>query len=358
MMLLKGSVFIVFVGILVVLLQLARGNEQNNQQVPSSICQFVQGPPGPPGPPGTFSLSYTEVKEVKKDIKLELEETIMDKVKKSVFKDLPECYPKLGLSSITPAGSCREIYDCNPTAPSGTYWMKSADQDGHHIQQIYCEMKAQYNGIKGGWARVAYINMSEDGAKCPATLRTISSPKKLCGKSLYNSPSCSSVIFPTEGMRYSKVCGQAAGYQYYSMDAFHGPKDINSYYVDGLSITYGSPRKHLWTYVVGLSDDHNYNGKYNCPCAKYPGPSPPSFVGDHYYCESGNVGPYENTYYINDRLWDGEGCGAGNNCCTQPGMPWFCRTLPQEVNGDIEVRICANQGGEELYLELLEIYIQ
>ena len=79
------------------------------------------------------------------------------------------------------------------------------------------------------------------------------------------------------------------------MDAFQGPRDINSYYVDGMSITYGSPRKHIWTYAVGLSDDHNYNGVYNCPCAKYPGTAPPSFVGDHYYCESGNTGAFENT---------------------------------------------------------------
>ena len=143
------------------------------------------------------------------------------------------------------------------------------------------------------------------------------------------------------------------------MDAFHEPNDINSYYVDGLSITYWSPRKHLWAYAVGLSDDHNYNGKIKITALVLSIQDQNYLpVGDHYYCESGNVGPYENTFYMNERLWNGEGCGAGNNCCTQPGMPWFCRTLPREVNGDIEVRICANQGGEELYLELLEIFIQ
>ena len=41
-------------------------------------------------------------------------------------------------------------------------------------------------------------------------------------------------------------------------------------------------------------------------------------------------------------------------------MPWFYRTLPQEVGDDIEVRLCANQGifDEETYLELVEIYVQ
>ena len=73
----------------------------------------------------------------------------------------------------------------------------------------------------------------------------------------------------------------------------------------------------------------------------------PIHVGDHYYCESGNTGVNERTLFINDPLWDGEGCGADNNCCAQPGMPWFCLTLPQEVEEDIEVRLCSDQGGSD-----------
>ena len=37
------------------------------------------------------------------------------------------------------------------------------------------------------------------------------------------------------------------------------------------------------------SDDGNYPD-YNCPCAATPGPDPPAFVGDYYYCESGDTG--------------------------------------------------------------------
>ena len=41
-------------------------------------------------------------------------------------------------------------------------------------------------------------------------------------------------------------------------------------------------------------------------------------------------------------------------------MPWFRRTLPQEVIEDIEVRVCSDEGvsTEEVYLELLEVYVQ
>ena len=41
-------------------------------------------------------------------------------------------------------------------------------------------------------------------------------------------------------------------------------------------------------------------------------------------------------------------------------MPWFCRTLPQEVSEDIEVRLCSDEGisNEEVYMELMEVYVQ
>ena len=45
----------------------------------------------------------------------------------------------------------------------------------------------------------------------------------------------------------------------------------------------------MWTYAAGLSDDYDYKA-YNCPCATIPGPIPPAFVGNDYYCESGDVG--------------------------------------------------------------------
>ena len=67
-----------------------------------------------------------------------------------------------------------------------------------------------------------------------------------------------------------------------------------------------------------------------------------------------------NRIALEDPLWDGDGCGPGNSCCAQAGMPWFCRTLPQEVSEDIEVRLCSDEGisNEEVYMELMEVYVQ
>ena len=281
--------------------------------------------------------------------------------------DEPPCPRSLGLSSYKPAKSCREIFRCNPSSPSGYYWLKSASME---CREVYCDMDTTHCNIKGGWMRVAYLNMTEPGASCPTSLRQINTPAKLCGRR--TAPGCSGVTYPVEGIRYSKVCGQARGYQYFSTDAFRrlgsNVVDINSYYVDGVSLTYGSPRHHLWTFASGLSDDDNYsegshaNGAFNCPCAKHPGEAPPAFVGLDYFCESGITGRHQdnNRIALDDPLWDGDGCGPDNNCCAQAGMPWFCRTLPQEVSEDIDVRLCSDQGtqNEEIYVDLLEVYVQ
>ena len=91
-----------------------------------------------------------------------------------------------------------------------------------------------------------------------------------------------------------------------------------------MSITLGSPRKHVWTYAVGISDDGSSQASHYCPCAATKGADPPSFVSDHYYCESGDIaGADANGYYTTDQLWDGLDCSDSVNCCAHPDMPWF-----------------------------------
>ena len=114
---------------------------------------------------------------------------------------------------------------------------------------------------------------------------------------------------------------------------------------------------HTHAHAHTLSDDHNHNGAYNCPCAKYLGEAPPDFVGLDYFCESGNTGVHEYRMYLEDPLWDGY--GPGNSCCAQAGMPWFCTTLPQEVIlRSACALIKALQMKTLIYVELLEVYVQ
>ena len=45
----------------------------------------------------------------------------------------------------------------------------------------------------------------------------------------------------TQAIHYNKVCGQLRGHQYQSPDGFsHGNNNIDSCYVDDISITYGN----------------------------------------------------------------------------------------------------------------------
>ena len=140
---------------------------------------------------------------------------------------------------------------------------------------------------------------------------------------------------------------------------------LDGVYVDGVSITYGHPRKHIWTYTVGLSEDYDYSrykNRFNCPCAKFPGTTSPPYIGNDYYCESGNTGVHDEIIlHSNDPLWNGKKCPSENNCCNRPGMPWFFQQLPvKESVSSIEVRICNDEGfaNEGVAIEQLQLYIQ
>ena len=259
----------------------------------------------------------------------------------------------LGKTPANPATSCNEIYQHNNASRGtiGQYYIKSC----HGPQMVTCNMKLKCGGIEGGWMQVVDVDMNEDDT-CPGSWQYVMNPRKLCQG---NVAGCSSAHFSAKGISYDHICGQVKAYQKGSMDAFNakGPS-IDSQYVDGISITIGLPRKHVWTYVVGLNDNQD-SPSYNCPCAATPGPSAPAFVRDDYYCESGIVGTYDNAlYYLTDPLWDGDGCTVRDGCCARIGMPWFHRTLTTSANEDFEIRLCKDQGhsDEDVAVEKLEIY--
>jgi len=137
-------------------------------------------------------------------------------------------------------------------------------------------------------------------------------------------------------------------------------KSINDHYVDGISLTLGNPRKHVWTYAIGLSNNSNYPN-YNCPCATTSGPDPPTFVGNHYYCEAGNTGGAgSGSHYTHDPLWDGSGCGVTNNCCANPDGPWFFRQFALPVQAYLEARIYHRESfsRQDALVESIELYVQ
>ena len=121
----------------------------------------MPGVPGVPGPPGRSSLTFTETEQLKHLILKDLLRQI----------NAP-C--TLGVTKDSPARSCYQIHQCNPKTPSQSYWLETKEGQNTTIRPVYCNMD-RHCGSKG-WTRIAYINMTEDGATCPETLRLITSP--------------------------------------------------------------------------------------------------------------------------------------------------------------------------------------
>ena len=198
-------------------------------------------------------------------------------------------------------------------------------------------------GVGGVWKRIASFN-TKAGVDFPSPwVKSSHNGVSFCIPAS-TSAGCYSVVYSTNGTNYNRVCGRASAYQKRSPDGFRGNRDIDNIYVDGLSITHGSPRKHIWTYACGLTDSANYPA-YSCPCAVFGGPNPPAFVGSDYYCESGaeRTINWDRYYVLSDALWDGAGCSANNSCCSNPNLPWFYHQLSESTQDDLEVRSCMDQ---------------
>ena len=306
-------------------------------------------------------------------------------------------------SPFYPGESCEDIYNNNPESHerSGYYWIldgprkvfcgmnytgssclsiyndnpETGDKSGfYHIndnQWTYCNMTViaagfipTCAGVGGGWSRIAHINISA-GDDCPSGWRKDThSGVSFCRAASDDQRSCFSAIFSINGTSYQRVCGRARGYQKGQRESFWAyhnlGQTIDGYYADGLSITYGYPRQHIWTYVAGLYDNRTLINQ-NCICAVGGGLAPPSFVGTNYYCESGTINTFSHAaYYFNDPLWDGSDCYSSTDCCTNSNLPWFYRELSESSTSDLEARICSSwyfDNGATL-IDQLELYIQ
>ena len=223
----------------------------------------------------------------------------------------------------------------------------------------------------GQWTRVAFLNMSDPAQQCPAPWRLYSANGvRACGRQVTSNGGCNAQNY-TIRRSYRRVCGRIIGYQIGSTNVFENQQlSIDQPYVDGVSVTYGEPRQHIWTFAGGISETIvPAHPTLSCPCALNGTgiqlQQPPAFVGNNYFCESANpLTSFENTNvfrYTDDPLWDGERCEG--QCCNNANYsspPWFNVTLPDVTSEKIEVRICADQdtNNEDVAIGLLEIYVQ
>ena len=215
---------------------------------------------------------------------------------------------------------------------------------------------------EGIWYRVAYLNMADSSQQCPSVWREYScSQYRACGRPV-SSVASSPAVFYSTNHQYSKVCGRVIAIQVASPDGFHSSSSIgiDGGYMDGVSITYGLPRNHIWTFVSSYSE--NVTDVNACPCDSSFGNQPQSFVGNNYFCESGNpTQDWDGLDFPNDKLWDGEQCSHEGTCCTGANTPpWFSVSLSNPTSDNIEVRIMGSEStaNEDTPIELLEIYVQ
>ena len=271
---------------------------------------------------------------------------------------------KVGRKRKYPARSCSEIRDSDPSASSRNYWLKGENESD--AGKIYCDYDfvppptlgaSVFNssGLEVGWMRLLDLDMHRAHSHCPEELLQIDSPRKACANS--DGYGCNSVTLSTGGVPYHLVCGMVSGYQYRTPDAFlrNGcpscENNISAAYLDGVSITYGSPRTHVWSYTAAWSEDSHTSHPIppKCPCAEGSNLQSPQFVGQDYYCEQGGG---------DSELWAGGECRQ--SCCQRPAIPWFCKELSERTTQDIEIRLCIDQGTEDenVFVEMMQLLVQ
>ena len=255
--------------------------------------------------------------------------------------------------------------DLSSSHPSGYYWVRTSSNTNI---RVYCDMTRSCGGVTGGWTRLAYLDMTVSSHQCPSgfTMRQDSGIRTCVSSD--NSAGCTAVTYDmlsVANIHYSKLCGKVIGYQVGASNAFgFNNRDIDTYYVDGVSITHGDPRQHIWTFAAALdksgSQLQNNNRESYCPCQtatqnNQPTHNAPPFVGNDYFCDAGNEVYTTGEYgFQSEPLWDGSGCA----CCTNP--PWFYKQLPQSTTDNIQVRVCKDKenSNEDIAIQEIEIYVQ
>ena len=224
-------------------------------------------------------------------------------------------------------------------------------------------------GGTGGWRPVVYLDMTDPSTTCPSGWQLTGYSKRTCGKATHTGYfTCDSAIFPVHGGNYSRVCGRIKAYQYGGIDAFEAYNireglTINDAYVSGISLTYGRPREHIWTFAAGATDG-NPTTVWVCPCDATVNIDIPPFVNQDYFCETAIRGPWSHhnhhlRFFTADPLWDGEGCGSSSTCCEFNDPPYFTKQLSSPTTDNIEARICIHQPrNDDVAVELLELFVQ
>jgi len=252
-----------------------------------------------------------------------------------------------------------------PSSPSGWYWVSQ--------RRVYCEFGLETPASNENWERLMQLDMSNPNHNCPSPFR-VSQPPETRGRFCVrpsNNNGCIGLVIHAGLGQISMVYGRVNGVQIGTADitdSSNSAKNIDNDYLDGVSLTAGTQREHVWSFMAYTTES-----EAGCPCSAGSTNTPLSFIGDDYFCESGTFKPGNeirgSEAFPDDPLWDGQQCnGLEASCCG--GMlngtmalspPWFYQelTLPT-VSDYLELRLCSDQGrhDESIGLQLAELYVQ
>ena len=228
------------------------------------------------------------------------------------------------------------------------------------LNREYCDTNLRFMQGQPGWMRVAHLHMEDSSQNCPRGFQ-VQGLHHRCVRST-KAGGCTSVVYPTNGIAYSRVCGKIRAIQESHPAGFRAyiqrpTVTLEDSYVDGISLTHGlaGSRKHIWTFATSYSDN-----SMQCSCSDTH--MVPPFVGHDFFCETGSRAKteYDDITFEDDPLWDGEGCDSQADCCLYNKPPWFCKELPEPTTDDIEMRVCLSQHPiyGDVLVEAVDIFVQ
>ena len=247
----------------------------------------------------------------------------------------------------------------------GWYWVHDPTTDC--AKRSYLYPNGHPTCGEGVWMRIGFFDMSQTLSDCPSPLQMfVEDGRKYCRRA---SRGCTSVYFDSRNHKYTEVCGMVEAYQFGNIDAFDSSSRLasidSSSHLEGISITHKSPRRHLWSYVVGDVANPTSSRTDSCPCTVQGTTSDvPLVIGSDYYCSSGNNGTTDLSAVVKSQypLWRtyGPSCVPGSTCCDNPDQPWFKKKLTQPANDNVEMRWCADESptGEATATTRVELYIR